>query len=96
MGEIDNLINFLKKKGFRDTLQVLVQFEDYKTDMHNFYKELNKFSYYNSFNRVKYELLKKKLVSIERLKDKRNIALTKKGIDVYHKLIEINEIINQK
>ena len=96
MGEIDNLIALLKKRGFQDTFQVLVQFEDYKTDMHTFYKELNKFSYYNSFTRVKYELLKKKLVSIEKLKDKRNIALTKKGIDVYHKLIEINELIDKK
>jgi len=95
MEKIDNLINLLKKKGFRDTFQVLVQFKDYKTDIHTFYKELNKISYYNSFFRVKDELLKTKLVSIENFKGKKYIALTKKGIDVYHKLIEIGELLNQ-
>lgn len=95
MGEINNIRNLLKKKGFRDTFQVLIQFKDYKTDIHTFYKELNKISYYNSFFRVKDELLKTKLVAIEKFKDKKYIALTKKGLDVYHKLIEIGELLNQ-
>jgi len=88
------LINFLKKKGFRDTFQVLTQFKEFKTDKHSFYNELNKFSYYNSFFRVKEDLLDKGLINIEKNDKKKYIKLTKKGIEVYNRLEEINKIIN--
>lgn len=93
---IDDLINFLKKKGFRDTLEVLIQFKGYKTDKHTFYNELNKFSYYNSFFRVKEDLIDKGLIAIELNNKKKYFKLTDKGLDVYQKLVEINEIINNK
>ena len=64
---VNNLISFLKKKGFRDTFKVLTEFEDYKTDKHTFYNELNKFSYYNSYFRVKDDLVKKGLIKIEKI-----------------------------
>ncbi|TFG25347.1 MAG: hypothetical protein EU529_01335 [Promethearchaeota archaeon] len=89
----DELIGFLKKKGFRDTFQVLTQFKNNKTDKHTFYNELNKFSYYNSYFRVKSDLIKKGLISIKTINKKKYIQLTKKGLQVYHKLIEINELI---
>ena len=91
---INNLISFLKKKGFRDSFQVLTQFEDYKTDKHTFYNELNKFSYYNSYFRVKEDLIKKGLIKIEKNNKKKYIRLTEKGALVYNKLIEINDLIN--
>ena len=91
---INELINFLKKKGFRDTFQVLTQFKEFKTDKHSFYNELNKFSYYNSFFRVKEDLLDKGLINIEKNDKKKYIKLTKKGIEVYNRLEEINKIIN--
>ena len=91
---LNDLINFLKKKGFRDTFQVLTTFKNNKTDKHTFYNELNKFSYYNSFFRVKEELIEKGLIVIERdAKKKKHIRLTKKGMQVYNKLVEINELI---
>ena len=93
---IDDLINFLKKKGFRDTLEVLMQFKNHKTDKHTFYNELNKFSYYNSFFRVKEDLLNKGLISIELNNKKKYFTLTNKGLDVYNKLVEINNLINHK
>jgi len=93
---IDDLINFLKKKGFRDTLEVLIQFKGYKTDKHTFYNELNKFSYYNSFFRVKEDLINKGLISIELNNKKKYVQLTDKGLDVYNKLVEINNLINNK
>ncbi len=93
---IDDLINFLKKKGFRDTLEVLIQFKGYKTDKHTFYNELNKFSYYNSFFRVKEDLIDKGLISIELNNKKKYVQLTDKGLDVYNKLVEINKLINNK
>ncbi len=91
---LNDLINFLKKKGFRDSLQVLTQFKNFKADKHTFYNELNKFSYYNSFFRVKEELIEKGLIVIERdAKKKKQIRLTKKGQQVYNKLVEINDLI---
>ena len=91
---IEDLVWFLKKKGFRDTYQVLTQFKNYKTDKHTFYNELNKFSYYNSFFRVKEDLIKRGLIAIEQNKKKKYIKLTEKGLLVYEKLVEINELIN--
>lgn len=93
---IDDLINFLKKKGFRDTLEVLIQFKGYKTDKHTFYNELNKFSYYNSFFRVKEDLINKGLIEIELNNKKKYFKLTDKGLDVYNRLVAINELINNK
>jgi len=91
---IEDLVWFLKKKGFRDTYQVLTQFKNYKTDKHTFYNELNKFSYYNSFFRVKEDLIQRGLIAIEQNKKKKYIKLTEKGLLVYEKLVEINELIN--
>jgi len=91
---IEDLVWFLKKKGFRDTYQVLTQFKNYKTDKHTFYNELNKFSYYNSFFRVKEDLIARGLIAIEQNKKKKYIKLTDKGLLVYDKLVEINELIN--
>ena len=101
---ISKLIKLIKKKGFLDTLEVIMQFkdEDYKTDKHSFYDGLNKFSYYNSFFRVKADLHEKVLIRIE--KDEYNrtyIQLTNKGLQVYDKLIEIailftDSIINEE
>ena len=93
---INELMGFLKKKGFRDTLEVLMQFKNYKTDKHTFYNELNKFSYYNSFFRVKEDLIDKGLIEIERNEKKKFFKLTDKGLEVYNKLVEINELINKK
>ena len=94
---INELINFLKKKGFRDTMQVLTQFKNFETDKHTFYNELNKFSYYNSFFRVKDDLIKRNLIKIEQNnKKKKVIKLTDKGLEVYNKLVEINSLINGK
>ncbi len=93
---IDDLISFLKKKGFRDTLAVLTQFKNFRVDKHTFYSELNKFSYYNSFFRVKDDLINKGLIEIEQNNKKKYVKLTEKGLDVYNRLVEINKLINSK
>jgi hypothetical protein len=89
----EELIGLLKKKGFKDTLAVLINQKDYKTDKHTFYNELNKFSYYNSFFRVKDELIKKGLIEIENTSKVKLIKLTDKGLEVYNKLKDINDMI---
>ncbi|MFX1257701.1 MAG: hypothetical protein ACFFAN_07580 [Promethearchaeota archaeon] len=93
---IDGIITLLKKKGFRDTFKILNAFKDHKCDKHSFYNELNKFSYYNSFFRVKDELINRGLIEIEQSNNTKIVSLTKKGIDVYNKLIEIDELIHGK
>ncbi|MFW9882092.1 MAG: hypothetical protein ACFFG0_54200 [Candidatus Thorarchaeota archaeon] len=89
----EDLIGLLKKKGFKDTLAVLINQKDYKTDKHTFYNELNKFSYYNSFFRVKEELINKGLIEIENTSKLKYIKLTDKGLEVYNKLKEINDMV---
>jgi len=91
---IDDITALLRKKGFRDTFQILTSIKELKIEKHSFYNELNQFSYYNSFFRIKNELLKRGLIDIEVDDGKRFIKLTEKGVDVYNRLVEINDIIN--
>lgn len=93
---INNLIKLIKKKGIRDTFYILSNYENYKIDMHIFYNELNRFSYYNSFLRVKDELINKGLIFIKKDKKEKYISLTEKGILIYNKLVKMNEIIEEK
>ena len=96
MKKIDDSLIFLKQKGVRDTFQVLTQFENYKIDMRTFYKELKKVSYYNSFYRVKDALIEKGIIFIRKDKNKKYVSLTQKGINIFNKLIELDELIKQK
>ena len=91
---LEDLISFLKKKGFRDTINVLTQYKNFKVDKHTFYSELNKFSYYNSFFRVKDDLIDKGLIEEENTNKKKMIKLTKKGLTMYNKLVELNDLVN--
>jgi predicted transcriptional regulator len=89
----EELIGLLKKKGFKDTMHVLINQKNYKIDKHTFYNELNKFSYYNSFFRVKDELIRKGLIEIENTSKVKYIKLTEKGLEVYNKLNDINNMV---
>ena len=89
----EELIGLLKKKGFKDSMHVLINQKDYRTDKHTFYNELNKFSYYNSFFRVKDELIRKGLIEIENTSKVKYIKLTEKGLEVYTKLKDINNMV---
>ena len=90
---IENIINFIKKKGFGDTFEVLSKFKDFKTDKHTFYNELNKISYYNSFFRVKEEMINRGLLTIEKVNKKKHISLTEKGLNVFNRLKELNNLV---
>jgi len=90
----EDLIGLLKKKGFKDTFFVLTN-NNNKLDKHTFYNELNKFSYYNSFFRVKDELIKKGLIEIEQTNKVKHIKLTEKGLEVYNLLDEINNLVKK-
>ncbi|MBA7505110.1 hypothetical protein ES706_03773 [subsurface metagenome] len=86
----------MKKKGFKDTLQILSKRKDYKINKHTFYKELNKFSYYNSFLRVKDILLNRDIIYVKKNKNKKlEISLTPKGIVILEKIEELNELFTK-
>ncbi len=91
--EFTDLTNFLKKKGVRDTFQILSQFKNYKIEKRIFYKKLNKFSYYNAFFREKNKLLERGIINIKKKEGKTFISLTKKGITLLNKLKELNNLI---
>ena len=90
---IREITGLLKKKGFRDTFQILTSSKDHSCEKHAFYDELNKFSYYNSYFRIKEDLIERGLIEIEPLNGKKFIKITKKGLDVFKKLEEINDLI---
>jgi len=86
----------MKKKGFKDTLQILSKRKDYKINKHTFYKELNKFSYYNSFLRVKDQLLNRDIIYVKKNKNKKlEISLTPKGVVILEKIEELNELFTK-
>lgn len=86
----------MKKKGFKDTLQILSKRKDYKINKHTFYKELNKFSYYNSFLRVKDILLNRDIIYVKKNKNKKlEISLTPKGVVILEKIEELNDLFTK-
>ncbi len=95
METINNTIIFLKQKGVKDTFHILAQCENYKAELKIFYKELKNFSYYNSFYRVKDALIKKGIISLRTTNKKKYISLTERGIKIYEKLIELDELIRR-
>ena len=90
----DDLTDLFKNKGFQNTFQILSKFKNYRAERHKFYEESKKFSYYNSFYRIKDRLIENGLISVKKYKGKKYISLTKKGKQVYEKLIELNNIIS--
>ena len=61
--DFDKLYLFLNKRGFFNTFQVLSQYKDYRAEKGDFYKQLNEFSNYNSFLRLKVKLLETGLIN---------------------------------
>lgn len=91
---MDDIINLIKKKGFRDTMEVLLANDKDKMGKHKFYEKLNDFSYYNAFFRVKKVLIEKGIIEIEKNGREKYIRLTPKGQYICEKLNEMNALIN--
>jgi len=73
MEKINDTIIFLKQKGVCDTFHILAQYDNYKTELKTFYKELKNLSYYNSFYRVKDPLIKKGVIVLRTYNKKKFI-----------------------
>lgn len=91
---MDDIINIIKKKGFRDTMEILLANGDGKMDKHEFYEKLNDFSHYNSFFRVKEGLINGGIIEMGKNGRDEYIRLTPKGRYICKKLNEMNAIIN--
>lgn len=89
----EELISLVKKKGFRETFEVLSKSDDYRLEMHEFYDELLKISYYNSFFRVKDPLIEKQILNEERENGKKFYSLTDKGVEIFNKLKDLEHLI---
>ena len=92
---LNDLTELLKNKGFKNTIQVLGKFKNYRAERRKFYEELMKFSYYNSFYRIKGKLLEYDLINIKSFRGKKYISLTKKGKKICEKLNEIYSILSE-
>lgn len=90
----EDVINLVKQKGFNTTFDVLAKFDQLETDIHTFYSELNKISYYNSFFRIKEELIKRGIIEIKKRKKKTIIKLTIKGVLLLNSLKSMERLIN--
>lgn len=85
--------SLLRKFGFYRTLSLLSS-DGSKSPLMEFYTKLNQTDYYNMFIRIKKELIKKEIISIEydANKKRKTIHLTKNGIILK---LRIKEMISQ-
>ena len=84
--------SILNKNGFWNTLKLFSEFGN-RMELKEFYKKYNKESYYNSFYRVKEDLIEKEIIKIDYLNKKQHIELTSKGQNLINLLKEVIEII---
>ena len=87
------LIKLLNKRGIFNTFQVLSLFDNFRAGKYAFYKKLNEFSYYNSFLRVKDDLIKNGLLNIDNHNTSCFYELTSKGKDVFALLKKLDKIL---
>ncbi|MHA2391782.1 MAG: hypothetical protein ACXAEX_07420 [Promethearchaeota archaeon] len=87
------LKKLLNKRGVYNTFQVLSLFGDYRADKYTFYQKLNEFSYYNSFLRIKKDLIEIGLLNVDNHNKSCYYELTPKGIEMFHLLKKIDELL---
>lgn len=94
---MDDLIELMKKRGFKDTLTILVGSDSNEMRKSEFYDKLNEISYYNSYLRIKDDLLHYKLIEMETKngggRQDEYIRITSKGIYMYQQLTEISTFL---
>jgi len=94
---LDDLIKLIKKKGFKDTINILANADAHRLVRRDFYEKLNETSYYNSFMRVRDELIDLDLLEIDvRNGGNRRVTyfnLTEKGLYIHEKLNKLNDFL---
>ncbi|MFW9895302.1 MAG: hypothetical protein ACFFD7_05810 [Candidatus Thorarchaeota archaeon] len=87
------LKKLLNKQGLYNTFQVLSLFDNYRTDKYTFYQKLNEFSNYNSFLRIKNDLIKNELLNVDNHKKNCYFELTVKGREMFFLLKKLDELL---
>ncbi|MFX1522412.1 MAG: hypothetical protein ACFFCC_02790 [Promethearchaeota archaeon] len=87
------LKKLLNKQGLYNTFQVLSLFDDYRADKYTFYQKLNEFSNYNSFLRIKNDLIKNELLNVDNHNKNCYFELTVKGREMFVLLKKIDELL---
>ena len=90
---MEKLRKLLNKRGLYNTFNVLSLFDNYRADKHSFYQKLIEFSHYNSFLRIKEDLLEKNLLLIDNHNKASYYELTAKGKHMYCLLKELYKLI---
>lgn len=85
---MQELRDLFKQIGFWHTIKLL---DGEPQTRRQFYDELNKFSYYNSFFRVKTVLIDLGLIEINA--ETKDLSLTEKGHEFVNKMKELNKMI---
>lgn len=88
---LETINGLTNKIGFWETLEILSRQNQMK--LKDFYKELNKTSYYNAFIRVKHALKRANLIQIDNAK---NIQLTITGLVLLDHLKHCELLVNPK
>ena len=94
---LSELRDMIRNKGFWDTLNILNEYRNIREgiSVHDFFGILNTYSFYNSFYRVKQELLSYKIIEIyvNSKYKKKLIRLTEKGKEIYDILTHLKNCI---
>ena len=90
-----NFYDFMKKRGFAETLKVLGEFDQYEAVQGKFFEKFEQSqSYYNAYLRVKKILLETGLIKFKlNEQNEKVIYLSDKGQTVLKKLEEIEKLI---
>lgn len=87
--------NLLRKLGFYKTIDILPS-DGRSIKMHRFYATLIKTDNYNTFLRIKFELLEKEIIEIYYNDNQiRDIRLTGKGVALKHSVKELIQLIKK-
>ncbi len=87
------LKTLLNKRGVYNTFQVLSLFDNFRAGKYTFYKKLNEFSYYNSFLRIKDDLIKNGLLNVDNHNKSCFYELTSKGKEVFFLLKKLDKLL---
>ncbi|MFX0030093.1 MAG: hypothetical protein ACFE8B_12845 [Candidatus Hermodarchaeota archaeon] len=90
---MEELIKLLKRRGVYNTLIIISSFQNFRVDKHTFYHKLNEFSHYNSFIRIKDELIQKGLLEIQLNNSSCYFELTHKGQRMLYLLKELDKLL---
>jgi len=90
-----DLFNLIRKSGFYDVMSILYRYKDHVLGSRNLTFELQAIgSYYNSYLRVKKEMIRFKLIEYYLNESYlKCIRLTPRGVSMWEKIGEINDML---